>query len=268
MRDQINARERHEQDAEEADVRDLEAHFKNNLDYLETIQNDGGYNETLLKKENIAKLEEKILSDGEADAIRREIEEYDKKSLLLQTRIEALQKTLDSADTDEVLTEKKETLPRVEDLLEEKKAELFSLLGEATVAKALRDKRKTLAKEADAYKENYAYLSRVYDDGAVILKDTVNYALSNMLPKYTVECKDSGLVLKDGRKELTTINDEVYSVLLVALTDAFRYVVSGILDCPNLQRLVTLKANSVGDDVKRKIDDYAKAHNILVLYIK
>ena len=262
-------KEKHaELDAEDADVRDLEAHFKNNLDYLETIQNDGGYNETLLKKENVAKLEEKILSEGEADTIRREIEEYDKKALLLQTRIEALQKTLESAESEEVLTEKKETLPRVEELLEEKKEELFSLLGEATVAKALKNKRKDLAKEADLYKENYTYLCRVYDDGAVILKDTVNYVLSNILPKYTVECKGAGLVLKDGRKELTTINDEVYSVLLVALTDAFRYVVSGILDCPNLQRVVTLKANSVGDDVKKKIDDYAKAHNILVLYVK
>ena len=121
-------KEKHaELDAEDADVRDLEAHFKNNLDYLETIQNDGGYNETLLKKENVAKLEEKILSEGEADAIRREIEEYDKKALLLQTRIEALQKTLESAESEEVLTEKKETLPRVEELLEEKKEELFSL---------------------------------------------------------------------------------------------------------------------------------------------
>ena len=58
-------KEKHaELDAEESDVRDLEAHFKNNLDYLETIQHDGGYNETLLKKENVAKLEEKILSFG------------------------------------------------------------------------------------------------------------------------------------------------------------------------------------------------------------
>ena len=89
-----------------------------------------------------------------------------------------------------------------------------------------------------------------------------------MLPKYSVDCKGSGLVLKEGRKEMTTINDEVYSVLLVAMADAFRYVVSGILDCEDIQRMVTLKANSVGDDVKKKIDSYAKAHNILVLYVK
>ncbi len=102
----------------------------------------------------------------------------------------------------------------------------------------------------------------------MILKDTINYALSNILPQYTVECKGSGLVLKDGRRELTTINDEVYSVLLVALTDAFRYVVSGILDCPNLQRLITLKTSSVGDETKKKLDAYAKAHNIIILYVK
>ena len=108
----------------------------------------------------------------------------------------------------------------------------------------------------------------IYDDGAVILKDTVNHVLTSILPRYVIECKGSGLVLKDGRRELTTINDEVYSVLLVALTDAFRYVVSGILDCPNLQRLVALKANSVSDEIKKKIDAYAKTHNIIIAYVK
>ena len=252
---------------EEEDVRVLEAHFKNNLDYLETIQNDGEYDD-LFRKNKVSDLESKILSEGEADAMRREVEEYDKKSMQLQLRIEALQKTLDSIDTDETLVEKREALPRAEDALEEKKAELSLLLGEATIAKTLRDRRKALSAEAKLYKENYTYLCRVYDDSAVILKDTINYALSAMLPKYSVDCKGSGLVLKEGRKEMTTINDEVYSVLLVAMADAFRYVVSGILDCEDIQRMVTLKANSVGDDVKKKIDSYAKAHNILVLYVK
>lgn len=259
---------RAEIESERDDIRGLEARFNNNLDYLETLQNDGGYDLELLKKGKLSNLEEQILSDGEADKIRRQIEEYDKKELLLQSRIEALQKAIGSIDTDDALIKKQEALPRAEELLAEKKEALSLLLGEATIANTLRDKRKALSAEADTYQENYSYLGRVYDDGAVILKDTINYALSNILPQYTVECKGSGLVLKDGRRELTTINDEVYSVLLVALTDAFRYVVSGILDCPNLQRLITLKTSSVGDETKKKLDAYAKAHNIIILYVK
>ena len=259
---------RAEIESEGDDIHGLEAHFNNNLDYLETLQNDGEYDLKLFKKGKLANLEERILSDGEADEIRRKIEEYDKKELLLQSRIEALQKAIESADTDDALIEKKEALPRAEELLAEKKEALSWLLGEATIANALRDKRKALSAEADAYQENYSYLGRVYDDGAVILKDTVNHVLTSILPRYVIECKGSGLVLKDGRRELTTINDEVYSVLLVALTDAFRYVVSGILDCPNLQRLVALKANSVSDEIKKKIDAYAKTHNIIIAYVK
>ena len=259
---------RAEIESEEDDVRGLEARFNNNLDYLETLQNDGEYDLKLFKNGKISNLEEKILSDGEADEIRRQIEEFDKKELLLQSRMEALQKAIESADTDAALIEKKEALPRAEELLSEKKEALSWLLGEATIAKTLRNKRKALTEEAELYQENYSYLGRVYDDGAVILKDTVNHVLMKVLPRYVVECKGSGLVLKDGRREMTTINDEIYSVLLVALTDAFRYVVSGILDCPNMQRMVVLKASSVGDEIKKKLDDYARSHNIVILYVK
>lgn len=259
---------RAEIESKEDDVRGLEARFNNNLDYLETLQNDGEYDLKLFKNGKISNLEENILSDGEADEIRRQIEEFDKKELLLQSRMEALQKAIESADTDAALIEKKEALPRAEELLSEKKEALSWLLGEATIAKTLRNKRKALTDEAELYQENYSYLGRVYDDGAVILKDTVNHVLMKVLPRYVVECKGSGLVLKDGRREMTTINDEIYSVLLVALTDAFRYVVSGILDCPNMQRMVVLKASSVGDEIKKKLDDYARSHNIVILYVK
>lgn len=259
---------RAEIEAEKDDVRGLEARFNNNLDYLETLQNDGEYDLKLFKKGKHANPEEQILSEGESDEIRRKIEEYDKKELLLQSRIEALQKAVESADTDAALTKKREALPRAEELLAEKKDALSRLLGEATIAQTLRDKRNALSAEADLYQENYSYLGRVYDDGAVILKDTVNHVLMKVLPRYSVECKGSGLVLKEGRREMSAINDEVYSVLLVALTDAFRYVVSGILDCPNMQRMVVLKASSVGDEIKKKLDDYARSHNIIILYVK
>ena len=56
------------------------------------------------------------------ELIDKRAEEFDKKELLLQSRMEALQKAIESADTDAALIEKKEALPRAAELLSEKKS--------------------------------------------------------------------------------------------------------------------------------------------------
>lgn len=255
-----------EKDVEE--IRMLENRFQNNLDYLETIKLENNFDDSSLKTKNVGDWEKEILSEGDADAMRRAVNDFDQQEALLGARCQTLSDILASSIDDKILSEKKNELLDLEDALAEKTVLLEKLNGLSSLEKALAEKRRSLLEDAKLYNENYSYLTHVFDDGAVIVKDTVNYALLNILPRYVAECKGSGLVLKDGKRTLTTINDEVYSVVIVALADAFRYIVSGILDCPTLLRMLTLKSSSVSDDVKKKIDDYAKTHNIIVLYTR
>lgn len=253
---------------ETEEIRMLENRFQNNLDYLETIKIEDDFDESSSKKKSVADWEKEILSEGDADAMRRVVNEFDEQEALLGARCKTLSDLLSDVIAPTALSEKRVELRDLLSAIDEKGAALERLKGLSSLQDALREKRDDLRAEAKLYDENYSFLTHVFDDGAVILKDTVNYALMSILPRYTAECKGSGLILKDGKRTLTSISDEVYSVVLVALADAFRYVISGILDCPDLIRMVTLKASSVSDDVKKKIDEYAASHNIVVLYTR
>ena len=248
-----------------AEVRYMENRFQNNLDYLETVKIDD-LNDPTFANLSVTEQEKMILPVGEADSIRQTVDEYDRNLSMLASRCDTLRGLL--PHDGKTLAEKKADLIETAQALQEKKATLAQLSGVFSLNNALIEKRSKLRGEAELYEYNYSFLTHLNDDSPVIVKDTVNHALLSMMPRFLTDCKGSGLIIREGKKTLNSITDELYSVVLVSLADAFRYVISGILDCPTLQRLVPIKANSVDDNVKEKINAYAKAHNIIVLYTK
>ncbi len=250
------------------EIRDLENRFRYNIELLETIQGDEGYDESLLENTTVAKLESEILPEGEASSITARITEYDKTVATFETRCAALETIASEVADKETFAMHKNDLAALEEELAEKESALEETFGLLSIGKTITKKRTDLLAEAELYRENYSFVNRVYEDGAVIIQDTVNYALNFLAPTYRVECHKGGLVLKKGSRSLSSVSDDMYSILLVSLCDAFRYVVSGILNCPTLPRLLTLKSSTLDDYQKEAVQKYATERNIIIIFVK
>ncbi len=248
------------------EIKALESRFQTNLNYLETIQGDERYDPSLLKNKTIEQVESEVLSEGERAECARKIDEYAARLTFIDVSIQSLKESANVTTSSTELQIRKSDLSMLEKAYKDKKAELEEASGALAISDIIVRKRSALVTEAQLYRENYSFVNNVYEDNAFIIKETVNYALAAMFPSYHVENDRGGLCLKRGERIVTAVDDDVYSALLVALTDALRYIVSGILDRPKALRMLTLKADPIPEGLRSLINDYALAHNLVILY--
>lgn len=252
-----------------SDLKVMENRFRANLEYLEKIQKTEGYDSDLLRDKTLAELESEILSEGDLSVMQQKADEYDRETIALDSRINAFaHENAVSAEDKKALPSQKARLSALSGEIEEKKDELDRLYGELTAGKAMRIKRSSLLTEVEKYKKSYAFLLRLPEDAALIFTAAVNDALSVLAPAYTAECNGARLTLtKVGDRE-NKIPDDVRAAIDVALDNAYRHIVFGILGGASSFRVVSLKANAVSDEMRERICAFAKTHDILPVFIR
>lgn len=245
------------------------------VSYAETLRASESYDSKLLEGADYESVKAEVLDDEAASSLEAEIKSRDESIVKRECELEALNHVVEETHSELGLLDanRKKLIGLVSDL-DARTEQYLTMSNRLNFVDEMESLIASLARSKQDSQRGYSDLTDIMENrgGDVIITKT-NNALGVLLPTLRIRLKGDAIsMLSSGvagdEKELLRAPDEEYVALTVSAINAVRQIVGESVNAELPIRIVRVRASSVGEALRKRLTEFGRKNNLIVIFYK